>query len=402
MEIPKLLNKDFFKKSIENGLKISNVIINELDISAGFSGGENYCSQIFRACIKYNHNNKSNNISLIIKYMDLSGEKIFLEELEVYQREKKMYFEVIPELEKILGGNVKLSPKCFYAVNEPVTTIVFEDMSQQGYEVSDRINGLDEIHIKILLEKIAKFHAASMILAEKDPNLMKSFHRGMFHSMDCLAKDTVFIGNLDYLADTVDKKWSDFDAIANKIRNIKKKFYDVALKTVELKESTIAVLNHGDLWVNNMMFKKCNNTVTDVALIDLQLSYYGSLGIDLHYFMNTSIPTEILKTKRYELLRFYFGHLKNTLKILNYKKIPTWEEFKNEIHSTEFYGFFAYEAILPVICLDKEASKDNSFETFTDEKKSLENREKVINSKRFIEMSKYSLDRFDELGILDI
>jgi len=155
--------------------------------------------------------------------------------------------------------------------------------------------------------------------------------------------------------------------LLKKFVTLKNIFYEIALKTVEKKPNTIAVLNHGDLWVNNMMFRKKNNTAIDVTLIDLQVAYYGTLGLDLHYFLNTSVPTEILKTKRYELLRFYYSHLKATLNKLNYNKIPTWEEFKNEIRATEFYGFFAYEAVLPVIALDKEASKDNSFETFVNQ-----------------------------------
>lgn len=45
--------------------------------------------------------------------------------------------------------------------------IIFEDLKSLGYTMADRHSGLDEKHCQLVLSKLGRFHAASMILAEK-------------------------------------------------------------------------------------------------------------------------------------------------------------------------------------------------------------------------------------------
>lgn len=46
-------------------------------------------------------------------------------------------------------------------------TLVFVDVSPLGYVLADRVRGLDEKHCKLVFEKLAEFHAASMVLAKE-------------------------------------------------------------------------------------------------------------------------------------------------------------------------------------------------------------------------------------------
>lgn len=46
-------------------------------------------------------------------------------------------------------------------------TIVFDDLTQYGYKLASRQKGLDEEHCVVILRKLAKFHAASMVLLSK-------------------------------------------------------------------------------------------------------------------------------------------------------------------------------------------------------------------------------------------
>lgn len=55
--------------------------------------------------------------------------------------------------------------------------IVFEDLKSLGYLMADREIGLDEDHCKIVLEKLGRFHAASMILAEQVIYNLKKYLR---------------------------------------------------------------------------------------------------------------------------------------------------------------------------------------------------------------------------------
>lgn len=90
------------------------------------------------------------------------------------------------------------------------------------------------------------------------------------------------------------------------------------------------VLNHGDCWCNNIMFKyNENGEREETILVDFQMGKYGSPGQDLLYFLFSSVKQEIrLKDFDY-FIRYYHENLKENLKLLEYTKpIPTL----NQLH----------------------------------------------------------------------
>lgn len=53
----------------------------------------------------------------------------------------------------------------YYSARTPNDVVVFHDMTPEGYLLADRVKGLDEKHCAMVLEKLAKLHAASIELA---------------------------------------------------------------------------------------------------------------------------------------------------------------------------------------------------------------------------------------------
>ena len=56
------------------------------------------------------------------------------------------------------------------------------------------------------------------------------------------------------------------------------------------------VLNHGDFWINNMMFQYDGTATTnpqDIRLVDLQICRFSSQALDLQYFVVTSIQEQV-------------------------------------------------------------------------------------------------------------
>lgn len=88
------------------------------------------------------------------------------------------------------------------------------------------------------------------------------------------------------------------------------------------------VLNHGDSWCNNMMFKKGDDgTSTDMRFIDYQMSFWGGPSADLGYFFISSLSNDIKVEHFDNLLVFYHDELVKALQALNYEKhIPTLSE----------------------------------------------------------------------------
>ncbi len=166
-KFPDYISKDLFEKSLRNGFKDSSIVITDYEVTMGSSTGDNYCSDIYRSKIVFTKNGKSNNsISLIVKAMPfVEARSSALETLEVFDKEVKMYTETIPKISKILDDEY-MCARCFYAIKEPVQLIVFEDLKALGFQMADRQSGIDEAHCKLVLSKLGRFHAASIILSE--------------------------------------------------------------------------------------------------------------------------------------------------------------------------------------------------------------------------------------------
>ncbi|XP_037931998.1 uncharacterized protein LOC119666791 [Teleopsis dalmanni] len=166
---PAHLDLKFFEDVIENALRQSTFKIHKIHFSMGSKTGENYCSEIYRVQITYSGNNyeKLKNLSLIIKSMLQTEATDFLIDLDVYIKEKVMYRDILPRLEMLLPDGAKFGARLYFSLKEPIKTLVFEDLCDKGFEVASRESGLDVAHARLVLQKLAQFHATSMVLAKK-------------------------------------------------------------------------------------------------------------------------------------------------------------------------------------------------------------------------------------------
>lgn len=139
------------------------------------------------------------------------------------------------------------------------------------------------------------------------------------------------------------KNYGDCDVYAEKIARWDKKqllrqYHDVNVPM----ECGFQVMNHGDLWLNNMMFKLDEDgNPKDVLLIDFQLLFWGSPACDLFYFMLTSIADDIKVDHFDNLIKFYHDQLTDGLIKLKYdRKIPSLAELQEDLLKKGFYGLY--------------------------------------------------------------
>lgn len=109
--IPDYISKDLFERALRSGLSAKFVRIDELQITMGSSAGDNYCSDIYRAKVQYTTDAaataaaKRQNISLIVKAMPFTEARgPILQDLDVFEKEVRMYQTVLPKLSAILDG----------------------------------------------------------------------------------------------------------------------------------------------------------------------------------------------------------------------------------------------------------------------------------------------------------
>lgn len=137
--------------------------------------------------------------------------------------------------------------------------------------------------------------------------------------------------------------------------------------------------------------------------IDFQLCFYGSLGFDVNYFLNTSLELDVLKTKRQQLIDGYFDALLDCLKQLPWRKpLPKYDDIMAEIHEREAYGFFVAFGFFPLMSMIGVDSEDNSLKNFHDEEFARQKVQLMFEGNaRTLESLKFTLQRLDDLQVFD-
>jgi hypothetical protein len=101
--------------------------------------------------------------------------------------------------------------------------MIFQDLFDLNYQLADRLQGLDLAHCRLVMRKIGKFHAASMVLAERQPNVMKLYKFGIFNSEEKITHfESFFVEGLNSLIENV-AKWPGYESITNKLQKIQVK-----------------------------------------------------------------------------------------------------------------------------------------------------------------------------------
>lgn len=139
------------------------------------------------------------------------------------------------------------------------------------------------------------------------------------------------------------KSYGDCDAEAAKIAqwNFKKLSY-VWLDVAEPMKCGFQVMNHGDIWLNNMMFKTdTENNPLDVIMIDFQVPFWASPSIDILYFLISTVSDDLKIDRFDDLIEFYLEELTTALKKLKYDQhIPTLSELHIDLLDKGSFGMF--------------------------------------------------------------
>lgn len=243
------LTKGFFRRILEADS------VKSLYLSNGCSGGDNFSSKVYRSVVNYKKDNRKETTSFIVKCISYGGERAFLQTMDIYGAEVCFYKEMVPKMELILKE--KIAPSFYFSSEEPIRTIVFQDLVEKGYEIADRLKGLNFQQSKLVIKKLANFHASSAVVVQMHPELIERYKTHMFHNLvdHIPVVEEMFLKNFDYLIELV-RGWKDFNSIVIKLEKMKENFMCHAQKVITRNLNAFNVVNHGDCWVNNFMFKR--------------------------------------------------------------------------------------------------------------------------------------------------
>ncbi|XP_062554394.1 uncharacterized protein LOC134219624 [Armigeres subalbatus] len=385
----------------------SHVNVINFKVEAATKKGDNYASEMYRAVIQYERHGKPMKCKRILKVIP-SGEiqRMIMEKNSLFPREITVYRDILPRIHSMLesiGDPTLISPKCVFTTDDPETMLVFEDLKDANFQMVDRKLGLDLEQAKLVIGKLAKLHACSAVIYQTNPELMECLLEGAICTHPERQDFLIFYKMCSREVARLVESWNDpaFNHLLNKLRNLEHTIINKGVKVYTRDESCFNVLNHDDVWVNNMMFKYGENSVEDVLVFDYQLAYFGSPGVDLNYFLFGSVQEAVREKYWMELIRNYYDILTSTLEKLSYSgAMPSIEDIHVEIIRKGFHRVNAVFCLLPIAFMEK--TENAEMDTFLQESEAGEAfRKQIFGNPRLEGILRRALVQFDQLRFFD-
>lgn len=341
--------------------------VRDIVVKAAVADGDNYCSCMWR--VRAVAADKP--VSLIVKEPP-KGEMMqdFVEKLGLFTREARMLTETLPAMQALAAArcgadHVLARPLGPRALPCPVPgVLVMEDLSLDGFRNKERQGQLDMEHCKMALEVLARYHALSVALHRQDPASMDKYPENMYvvdgdddHMEGARLHSEMQLNRFATAVETWEK--TKGKGYGERMRRLSKVMYSKMCAVVAPSETGINVLNHGDFWINNMMFLyEGEETVNpqDIRLVDLQLVRYASPALDLQYFVTTSAQEQVRVEELDTVLRHYYHHFNEYVTMLGEGDScwPTYEALREEYLSKSLFGFTAAYFILCAVVANPE------------------------------------------------
>jgi thiamine kinase-like enzyme len=247
---------------------------------------------------------------------------------------------------------------------------VFENLTYDCYRLGPR-DKLDEKHIMLLTEKIAKLHATSFAVKIQDRKSFDElvdklkfipFHRddgkSMFHPLYDIALERVH-RNIS--------KFGHAKEFQKALEEIYEKFISVPASILQKFADSNDVFNviiHGDYNRNNVMFKyesiEGSEVPIDLKMFDFQWVKYASPALDLSFYLYMNLDPDIMDSCWEKVLKFYHEILINSLvEILQCTKDDerlqplNYSDFLKHFANHAFYGCFISAHFLPIMLCDE-------------------------------------------------
>lgn len=212
------------------------------------------------------------------------------------------------------------------------TVLVQENIQKNDFYIEPELY-LTKDHFDIMIECLAQFHAVSLALRIENTkefvNIIDKIGPLCFEQPNGSASlfDVLHGISTNRLFDYVLNRHEKYDVgFIQDINRLKEVVGDKPVKLLDRfrQIDDFSVIVHGDYHRNNLLFKKINNKVVNMKMIDFQQVRYGSPCLDLSFFMYLNISCELRHSVWDQCLQNYHQQLvKHTADILNISPCDT-------------------------------------------------------------------------------
>lgn len=331
--LPIWLNNELIEEILQKqdkNLKVVNVKIEE-----ACGKGENFASKIMRIHVDVKIKKISEKKTFLLKFVNDGILGKFFCENGMFGREIEMYANTMPLIRELYDKyypNDKIAPNTTYLEKDDNRMFIMEDLSLSGHKPGDRISGMDLEHCQLVLKKLGRFHAISALLVEQNPKVFDEYKKSIFFSKIFENFFSSLIRSLALEAEN----WPDQKHLIPKLQKLADNVQQIGQKALKHQPEEFLVLNHGDLWTANMLFKYTDSgNLLDAILVDYQAVFWGTPMIDLSYFLCSAVKGDYYENRDL-LIKTYYDSLSETLKEIDYpKEVPTWDYMQQQVNEKE-------------------------------------------------------------------
>lgn len=276
-----------------------------------------------------------------------------------------------------------------------------EDLLLRGYRNVDKRFGLDLIHFKVALKKLAWWHATTAILVLRDRKMFKTFLKPAIRTEMDITK--ALLTNVLTDVAHVASQWQGFETISTRLLKIKERLFEKVCDDFICREEEFNVITHGDIWSNNIMYRYDENGLPVDALMVQKLVFYlvwnfplihliiylqvdytvgclTSPGKDLTYLLFTSSSSSVRESEWDLLIQYYHEKLSLMLNKLDYpRRIPTLNDIQVSFIQrgtlSALYGFFITglrfgnetksDGLLPFVSINNRSDEEFRFRMYS-------------------------------------
>ncbi|XP_031621919.1 uncharacterized protein LOC116339969, partial [Contarinia nasturtii] len=135
------------------------------------------------------------------------------------------------------------------------------------------------------------------------------------------------------------KKWSSYENISEKLRNIPQEAFDNIHRLYEPQIDGFNVITHGDMFMNNLLYcHDQNGKPIDIRFVDFACGKLVSPSRDVVTLLYGSSHSSIKQDDREHLIQYYHSELVKYLKLLKFPTIPTLFDIQSACFRIDFYN----------------------------------------------------------------
>ncbi|XP_054725251.1 uncharacterized protein LOC129235441 [Anastrepha obliqua] len=410
MDAPEWLNENYMQEALRVHHADPSLQLLSMQVQPAMGKGENYGGILTRVKAQYKLSNAQQKLekSFVVKtsYEEDPISSAIMAPYDIFNREMRIYEEVLPKLNALLreiGDTEQLFATAIH-VDYKRQLLIFEDLRERGFVMANRLHGLDMTHVKLILRKLAKMHATSAVLNERQNGCLETYDRGFFNRYTD-NYSPYFVGSLLACAEFILKNMPERAYYGNKLKALAPYYMEIGKRCFAPTPGHVNVLAHGDVWVNNVMFKYDPKTSepVDVLIIDFQYSFWGSPTLDLHHLFNTSLQEPLRLHKQDILFQYYHSIFTDVLSRLNYSKhpVPTLNLFRQQVEQKRFFAFHSSCVVQPVM-INENTDDADFIALMGEDERALKFKYNAYKNKQVQKNLINLLPIFDNRGLLEV